>query len=61
LDPCKRKRRYKDRREAVWAANRMETFLERSMRVYLCPACGGYHLTKMSRERYDAKNWERLT
>lgn len=46
---CRDKVRYSSMEKADKAATK------RKMRSYLCPYCGGYHLTSQEREMSDGK------
>lgn len=50
---CRGKVRY-DKKGAVTAANRRWTESRKKLRIYPCPICGGWHLTKQIRDESDA-------
>lgn len=43
---CGKKARYRDQSEARVIANRLETKRGDKLRVYECPHCHGFHLSK---------------
>jgi len=45
---CERKRRYRSEHEASVAASCVRMRRGTNLRVYSCPYCGGWHLTKMN-------------
>ena len=46
---CKQKKRYGSDHEAQQAAKLIYAKLSKSLRVYHCPVCSGYHLTSSAR------------
>lgn len=53
---CLRKIRYKTLEKAKRAANRAFEKRGTYLRVYLCPVCGGYHLTHKKEVLTNDKN-----
>lgn len=45
---CDGKRRYRDHDEAVRLRQRRETEAGHALRIYDCPFCNGFHLTKQA-------------
>lgn len=43
---CRRKRRYRDRDEAIYSRQHRQAAGAPKLRVYACPCCRGFHLTK---------------
>lgn len=46
LSQCKKKRRYHDAKEAKRVRSLRRGLIDHDLRVYDCPFCKGFHLTK---------------
>ncbi|MCM1260559.1 MAG: hypothetical protein NC222_06350 [Staphylococcus sp.] len=53
---CLRKKRYKSMQQAEDIINKISKRRSTKLRVYLCPKCLGYHLTKVPLKTKEVKN-----